>query len=206
MQSSPVGPPAQGGLRERQRLETLVTIHHAAVGLAREHGLHATTVEAIAARAGISRRTFFNYYPTKEDAVLGTTAATASEQALNEYFDDDTDDPFTRTVRLLVSVLRSCWHAGPDHTERLALMKEFPSLRERYLHHVAAAEDLIGQILDARAAEPTRSPSTSRALLMLAGTVLRFARSQESEAPDPDSDAAIESAIAVFRTALQEIS
>ena len=44
------------------------------MGLAREGGLAAATVEAITERAGVSRRTFFNYYPTKEDALLGTTS------------------------------------------------------------------------------------------------------------------------------------
>lgn len=59
-------------LRERNRLETWALIHDKASGLALDEGLAKTTVEAIADAAGISKRTFFNYFATKEDAIMGT--------------------------------------------------------------------------------------------------------------------------------------
>ncbi|ARE42359.1 Transcriptional regulator, TetR family (plasmid) [Rhodovulum sp. P5] len=59
-------------LRERRRRQTEREIQAATLDLARtEGGLDSVTVEAIAERAGISPRTFFNYYPHKEAAVLG---------------------------------------------------------------------------------------------------------------------------------------
>lgn len=58
-------------LRERRREQTWTAIHEAALKRVREHGMRGTTVEEIAQEAGVSPRTFFNYFPSKEDAVLG---------------------------------------------------------------------------------------------------------------------------------------
>ncbi|EWS99987.1 TetR family transcriptional regulator [Intrasporangium oryzae NRRL B-24470] len=60
------------GLRERKKRETRSAIHRAALDLVEEKGYAAVTTDAIAARAGVSARTFFNYYPSKDAAVLGT--------------------------------------------------------------------------------------------------------------------------------------
>jgi AcrR family transcriptional regulator len=65
-------------------------------------------VDAIADRAGVSRRTFFNYYSSKEDAVLGTTVPVVPEEALRAFIKKTSDvDQFTRTVRFPVAVVRS---------------------------------------------------------------------------------------------------
>jgi AcrR family transcriptional regulator len=45
-----------------------------AMGLFLEQGFEATTIDEIAAAAGISRRSFFRYFGTKEDVVLGYLA------------------------------------------------------------------------------------------------------------------------------------
>ncbi|NEA38672.1 TetR/AcrR family transcriptional regulator [Streptomyces sp. SID11385] len=58
------------GLRERKKAATREAVHKAALSLAVEHGFEHVTVEAIADAAGISRRTFSNYFTAKEDAVL----------------------------------------------------------------------------------------------------------------------------------------
>ena len=58
-------------LRERRRSRTWEAIHAAAAEQARAKGLKGTTAESIAEQAGVSTRTFFNYFPSKEDAVLG---------------------------------------------------------------------------------------------------------------------------------------
>jgi AcrR family transcriptional regulator len=60
---------SQLGLRERRRRETSADIRGAAVLLARERGWDKVTVEGICAKAGISTRTFFNYFPNKESAI-----------------------------------------------------------------------------------------------------------------------------------------
>jgi AcrR family transcriptional regulator len=56
--------------RQRKKAATSDRIRASALRLFREQGYHATTVEQIAAAAGVSHVTFFRYFPTKEDVVL----------------------------------------------------------------------------------------------------------------------------------------
>ena len=58
------------GRRERKKRATRDTLRAAALDLAERKGLSAVTVEAITERAGVAPRTFFNYFASKEDAVI----------------------------------------------------------------------------------------------------------------------------------------
>ncbi|MET8572700.1 helix-turn-helix domain-containing protein [Streptomyces sp. NPDC004783] len=58
------------GLRERKKRATRAALTEAAVRLAAEHGADKVTVEAISAAAGVSVRTFFNYFDTRDDAFV----------------------------------------------------------------------------------------------------------------------------------------
>lgn len=61
---------SRGGLRERKKRATRAALAEAAVRLAAEHGAEKVTVEAISAAAGVSVRTFFNYFDTRDDAFV----------------------------------------------------------------------------------------------------------------------------------------
>jgi AcrR family transcriptional regulator len=58
------------GLRERRRAELSSAITDAALDLFEERGVDNTTIADIAAAVGISTRTFFRYFPSKELAAL----------------------------------------------------------------------------------------------------------------------------------------
>ncbi|MFC5243816.1 helix-turn-helix domain-containing protein [Streptomyces atrovirens] len=75
---------AQGGLRERKKRATRAALAEAAVRLAAEHGAEKVTVEAISAAAGVSVRTFFNYFDTRDDAfvVIDADAGARMRQAV----------------------------------------------------------------------------------------------------------------------------
>lgn len=66
-------------VRERKKRETRQAIHRAVTALAAERDLVDVTVDEICRAAGVSSRTFFNYYPSKAAAVLGSPAATLEE-------------------------------------------------------------------------------------------------------------------------------
>ncbi|WP_332638647.1 TetR/AcrR family transcriptional regulator [Brevundimonas sp.] len=69
--SEDAGPqPAAGGLRERKRRATLGRITDAGISLFIEKGYDSTTLDDIAVRAGISRRTFFYYFKSKDEILL----------------------------------------------------------------------------------------------------------------------------------------
>ncbi len=58
------------GLREKKKQATRHALFEAAVRLAAEDGAQHVTVEAISERAGVSPRTFFNYFKCREDAFV----------------------------------------------------------------------------------------------------------------------------------------
>jgi AcrR family transcriptional regulator len=82
----PAGPPdAPMGLRERKKLETFRALQGAARRLVGERGLANVTVDEIADAANVSKRTFFNYFESKEAAIvdpeLGKVERLAAELA-----------------------------------------------------------------------------------------------------------------------------
>ena len=58
------------GLRERKKAALRSDLVEAAMDLFLERGFHGTLVDDIADAAGISRRTFFHYFPAKQDVIV----------------------------------------------------------------------------------------------------------------------------------------
>lgn len=69
MEPQHIQPVALDGLRERKKAQTRAQISSAAYEVVREHGIEALTADAVAQRAGVSRRTFFNYFTTVESSL-----------------------------------------------------------------------------------------------------------------------------------------
>ncbi|MGZ9811790.1 TetR/AcrR family transcriptional regulator [Pseudoroseicyclus sp. H15] len=70
-------------LREKNRRRSIDAIQRAAISLAEEVGFENVTTEAIAAAAGISPRTFFNYFPFKEAVFLPPSIEMPKEEREN---------------------------------------------------------------------------------------------------------------------------
>lgn len=72
------------GHRERKKLTTRLAIERAAVQIALRQGYAAATAEVIARRADVSLRTFFNYFPSKDVAIVGAGISLVDEQQAHE--------------------------------------------------------------------------------------------------------------------------
>ncbi|MCU1537540.1 MAG: regulatory protein TetR [Humibacillus sp.] len=93
------------GLRERKKRETRRALNLAALDLVEEKGFAAVTTEEIAAHAGVSARTFFNYFPSKESAVIGTTAEQLSSYAAELEGAPEAEAPLDSLRRILAGML-----------------------------------------------------------------------------------------------------
>src|SRR6476646_1972874 len=97
-------------LRERKKQQTREGLASAAVELFIERGFDATTVEDIAAAADVSPRTFFRYYPTKEDVVVDLVERLAARPA---------DEPLGRALR---EAARGWADLSPEESARLLML------------------------------------------------------------------------------------
>lgn len=150
---------SSGGLRERKRRATENAIEAAAVGLALRDGIPAATVEAICREAGVSRSTFFNYFPSKEQAIFGRAAEFASDSTSEAILD-------AHAGELAVGVFYVGLHAlGSQrvNTEvaraRVALVAADPALAH---HHAAAVAKLEAGLVALLADWMARHPDARR--------------------------------------------
>lgn len=114
----------------RTRQAVHAEVSRTAMGLFLERGFEATTIDDIAAAAGISRRSFFRYFGTKEDIVLGDLAAQGELIREELRARPDTEDAWTA----LLNALRNTRRPDQDDATMLKISKmlyDTPSLRAR---------------------------------------------------------------------------
>ena len=77
--------PQGEGLRERKRRQTRAATQRHAIELCLEHGYEAVTVEMICDSAGISARTFYNYFGSREGALIGESKPQPAAHHIAEF-------------------------------------------------------------------------------------------------------------------------
>ena len=142
--------------RERKKAATSDRIRACALRLFREQGYDATTVEQIAAAAGVSHMTFFRYFPTKEDVALydGYDPLIASSIAQTPA-----TWPLIQRIRaVLVQGLRQVYDTNRDTLlAQVKLIVDTPALRERMWAGQIATQQVILQALEVDARDPRAS-------------------------------------------------
>lgn len=86
--------PTAPGVRELKKRATLTALHESAIALIAERGYDAATVADIATAAGVSPRTFFSYYPSKEAALFAPVTALAHSLGAHLRATADARDTF----------------------------------------------------------------------------------------------------------------
>ncbi|TMR35994.1 TetR family transcriptional regulator [Nonomuraea zeae] len=159
------------GRRDRKKLETRTALEHAALTLVAERGLAGVTVEDIAEAVDVSSRTFFNYFPAKEDALLGPGPASAAE--LREKLDAlPADVPVLEALRLMSRI--EAEHVQEQREQWLLRLKVFeqnPSLLPRLVAGGTETERVVTETVARRAGvEPgtTGYPELATAAAMAA--------------------------------------
>nr|WP_249667494.1 TetR/AcrR family transcriptional regulator [Cellulomonas fengjieae] len=143
MQNDAVETPTLG-LRERKKLARREALIDATHRLVAEHGLDAVTVEAICEEAGVSTRTFFNYFETKDDAVLGHTPWPVDSPAAETFASGGPTGHLLADLQVFVNSLLT---AAPIGRERLAVGLELAAREPRLLaRHMAWMEQHRGQL------------------------------------------------------------
>ena len=104
--------------KKGKQLDTRAALLNAAVELGCEHGVERTSVEAIAQRAGLSKGTFFHFFPTKLDLLDAMSEKIALDAwcELGRGLEATEHDPLAR-LELFFDLSRS-WRL--DHTRPLA--------------------------------------------------------------------------------------
>ncbi|OUS05128.1 hypothetical protein A9Q96_13615 [Rhodobacterales bacterium 52_120_T64] len=158
-------------LRELRRKQTTESIRRAAVNLAIELGLDNVTTEMISNAAGISPRTFFNYFPYKEAAFLPPKME----------FSSDSEEKFIRGTNALLDDMLTLLKAQLDEivADRVFVMKTHEiSVTNQKLQQLRASvfyefEEKIGTIIAKRLEYTGESGDASHMAAIILASIRR---------------------------------
>ncbi|GAA1526059.1 TetR family transcriptional regulator [Actinomadura kijaniata] len=184
------------GLRERARQAVRAELTEVALRLFAERGFEETTVDDIAREAGMSKRSFFRYFPAKEDVVLGGVDLMGELIVAELAARPPAEDPWS----CLHAVLRG-WAERIDAEQRalesLRLIEATPALRARFHAKREETRLLVADALVERGVEPF----TADLLTAAAGAALECASRAWAGSDGADRLALVDRAFAELRPA-----
>ncbi|GAA2221351.1 hypothetical protein GCM10010413_11470 [Promicromonospora sukumoe] len=169
------GSPAEQGLRERKKAARRAALIDAAQNLVAEHGLDAVTVEMISAEANVSPRTFFNYFESKDDAVLGAEDTGLPEDVIRTFVEGGPTGRLLSDLQVVVAALLAPAGEAHDRVMRaMDLMQQEPALLRRHVVWMDRHKSRLGELFEARRATVPFT-TDSELLTMLVLLMLRTA-------------------------------
>jgi AcrR family transcriptional regulator len=137
-----------GGMRERKKLATRRALSAAALRLAREHGPQNVRVDDIAEAAGVSPRTYNNYFSSREQAIVVALAAERGHGVAASLRERPADEPLEHAV--VGALIEQYSDDGEPDRDTLALITSAPALRAEFLDTIAAIERPLADAIAAR--------------------------------------------------------
>lgn len=163
-------PVAAESLRERHRAATTEALEKAAFRLFGRKGYRHTSVDEIAAAAGVSRSTFFRYFGSKEALVLTRADRMGARYAELLQGRPPEEGPLKALEEALVQLAHEAVQEAnlTDLRERAAVMDSDPDLAAKELEARTHWTGVISNVLADRAGrpEPTIEESLASALLV----------------------------------------
>lgn len=168
------------GLRARKRAAMVARIERSALDLAIQHGYDNVTVDMICGASMVSPRTFFNYFGSKEGAVLGAAAPEPSDEERNAFVQSPRADVLADLLDLLASVMSEHDQDRDVIASRRSLVIANPSLMTKQLDRMGEQESKLTELVLQRLARQGRSgdaadlEAEAGMVVALAGSVMRF--------------------------------
>ena len=138
----------------RQPSTTQAELSHVALQLFLENGFEATTIDDIAARAGIGRRTVFRYFPSKNDLPWGDFDRLL--EGLRAYLDSlPASMPLVEALRLgVIEFNRFPVEEVPFHRQRMDLLLNVPTLVAHSTLRYASWRAVVAEFAASRLGTP----------------------------------------------------
>jgi len=176
------------GLRERKKQQTRQAIAASALRLFAERGYRAVTVAEIADAANVSPRTFFAYFPSKEDLLL-VDADARMERALEDFRESAAGEPLlplaVRLAHEAVAAAREFLASpeGGDADLERAHAAIASRLATRWVHWEDELASAIASATDAGADDPR--PRTAAGAILAAVRALLEIGARPDVAAEP---------------------
>lgn len=171
------------GLRERKRAARWEAIVNTARDLTEAHGLAGYTVEQLCEQIGISRRTFFNYFASKEDAILGRDHDGIPADLLEEFLCRGSKTPgkISRTliedlVTLLGKMASRMTLNAAQYRQLVGIIDREPHLQAKLFGETAQREGIFKGLLAQRENCSPEDPRIVMAAVLIGGAARQTTR------------------------------
>jgi len=155
------------GLRERKRQQTRQELISAAMRLFEERGYEQTTVAEIASAAGVSTKTFFNYFASKDEVLfphLSHRIDAAVAIIEQRRPDDQMADVLVAAMQHMLADALAEEVDGGLASVRLPMIMSVPAVQAATLHRYFLAETQLAQALH-RAYQDMLDPAAAAAVI-----------------------------------------